>query len=305
MHLMESFSRVAQARPFLFRSPHTENDWCYGMKIAWFARLRRQWTQQYTHNVQSAVHQPYCKYVTTNMHSDLAFLWPGILSSTCMAVSYSFRILGCDYYPSSFTTTLHHSLLPSSFTTTLHHSLLPFIIHCYPSPFTTTLHHSLLPFTINYYNFHIVQLKSLLLEHLLVIICCASVSDVPNHSSKRWHSFVWTKGSTINTSLIPRPWYPCTGLIPRPLVLMAWVRGYANMCRSHTQTTCPHGLGTRHVQVSYPDHLSSWPGYEVTGDSSTFSLTTGEAGGSRSWTLFMKSCIEVSFSARKLSRGWS
>ena len=100
----------------------------------------------------------------------------------------------------------------------------------------------------------------------------------------------------------------CTGLIPRPLVLMAWVRGYANMYRSHTQTTCPHGLGTRlckHVQVSYPDHLSSWPGYEVIGDSSTFSLTTGEAGGSRSCTPFMKSCIEVSFSARKLSRGWS
>lgn len=83
----KSFSRVAQARPFLFRSPHTENDWCCGMKIVWFARLRRQWTQQYTHNVQSTVHQPYCKYVTTNMHSDLAFLWPGILSSTCMAVS--------------------------------------------------------------------------------------------------------------------------------------------------------------------------------------------------------------------------
>ena len=77
-----------------------------------------------------------------------------------------------QYYPSSFTTTLHHFLLHfiihyyhSSFTTTLHHSLLPFIIpttlqhsvptlhhSLLPSSFPTTLHHTtLLPFIIPYY----------------------------------------------------------------------------------------------------------------------------------------------------------
>ena len=83
----------------------------------------------------------------------------------------------------------------------------------------------------------------------------------------------WVRGmcrshtqTTCPHGLCTKGMQTCTGLIPRPLVLMAWVRGYANMCRSHTQTTCPHGLGTRlckHVQVSYPDHLSSWPGYEA------------------------------------------
>ena len=63
-----------------------------------------------------------------------------------------------QYYPSSFTTTLHHFLLHfiihyyhSSFTTTLHHSLLPFIIHYDHSLFPTTLQHSVLPFTVPYY----------------------------------------------------------------------------------------------------------------------------------------------------------
>ena len=101
-----------------------------------------------------------------------------------------------QYYPSSFTTTLHHSLLhfiihyytssfattihysllpynipyyPSLFTTTIHHSLLPFIIHYYPSSFSTSLHHSLLPFIIHYCHslFPATALSTALIEKLL------------------------------------------------------------------------------------------------------------------------------------------
>ena len=79
------------------------------------------------------------------------------------------------YYHSSFTTTLHHSLLPfipyhpSSFPTTLQHSVLPFIIHYYPSSFPTALHHSLLPFIIHYCHslFPAIALSTALIAKLL------------------------------------------------------------------------------------------------------------------------------------------
>ena len=81
-----------------------------------------------------------------------------------------------QYYPSSFTTTLHHFLLHfiihyynSSFTTTLHHSLLPFIIPYHPSSFPTTLQHSLLPFIIHYCHslFPATALSTALIAKLL------------------------------------------------------------------------------------------------------------------------------------------
>ena len=120
------------------------------------------------------------------------------------------------YYPSSFPTTLHHSLLHfiicyyhSVFPTTLHHSVLPFLVHYYHSSFTTTLHHSLLPFIIHYYpsSFTTAIHYSLLLPLLLPWLksCYAS-----------------RKCIILSLSSFPQPLSSVSSALPRQLNVQHW-----------------------------------------------------------------------------------